>query len=116
MWIHQNHWGRYEMAGRKRRAAYRRNRENRLTTIIVMVVLMMMIVVVGIGSIRLRNQRDEYRAKEAYFEALIAEEEKRAEELEEFDKYTKTNKYMEEVAKQKLGLVKDGEIVFIAEK
>ncbi len=104
------------MAGKRHRAAYRRKRENRLTTGIVIGVLVLMIAVVGIGSIRLKNQRDEYKAKEAYYEALIAEEEKRAAELVEFDKYTKTNKYMEEVAKQKLGLVKDGEIVFIAEK
>ncbi|MBE5879015.1 MAG: septum formation initiator family protein [Lachnospiraceae bacterium] len=104
------------MAGNKRRPAWRRKTENRLTTFIVISVLALLLVVVGIGSIRLQNQRNEYLEKEAYYEALIAEEEKRAEELVEFDKYTKTNKYMEEVAKQKLGLVKDGEIVFIAEK
>ncbi|MBR4966431.1 MAG: septum formation initiator family protein [Lachnospiraceae bacterium] len=104
------------MAGSRRKPAWRRKTENRLTTIIVIGVLALLLIVVGIGSIRLKNQRDEYKAKEAYYEALIAEEEKRAEELVEFDKYTKTNKYMEEVAKQKLGLVKDGEIVFIAEK
>ena len=104
------------MAGSRRKPAWRRKTENRLTTIIVIGVLALLLIVVGIGSIRLKNQRDEYKAKEAYYEALIAEEEKRAEELVEFDKYTKTNKYMEEVAKQKLGLVKDGEIVFVAEK
>lgn len=103
------------MAGR-RKAAFLRSQDKRLTTGIVIAVLFLMVIVVGIGSIRLRNQRDEYQSKEAYYEALIAEEEKRAEELIEFDKYTKTNKYIEEVAKQKLGLVKDGEIVFIAEK
>lgn len=104
------------MAGNRRKPAWRRKTENRLTTLIVIGVLILSVVVVGIGSIRLKNQRDDYKAKEAYYEALIAEEEKRAEELVEFDKYTKTNKYMEEVAKQKLGLVKDGEIVFVAEK
>lgn len=104
------------MAGKRRKAAFLRSRDNRVTTIIVISVLVMMIAVVGLGSIRLKQQRDEYRAQEAYFQELIAQEEMRAEELVEFDKYTKTNKYMEEVAKQKLGLVKDGEIVFIAEK
>lgn len=104
------------MVGNRKKPAWKKNKENILTTIIVMSVLALLVLVVGIGSIRLKNQRDEYKEKEAYYEALIAEEEKRAEELVEFDKYTKTNKYMEEVAKQKLGLVKDGEIVFIAEK
>ena len=46
----------------------------------------------------------------------IAEEEKRTEEIEEFRKYTKTKKYAEEVAKDKLGLVYDGEILFKEEQ
>ena len=46
---------------------------------------------------------------------LIAEEEKKAEEIEEYGKYVQTKKYAEEVAKDKLGLVYEDEIIFKAE-
>ena len=42
----------------------------------------------------------------------IAEEEERTKEIEEYAKYTQTKKYIEEVAKDKLGLVYEGEIIF----
>ena len=42
----------------------------------------------------------------------IAEEEARTEELKELETYTKTKKYAEEVAKDKLGLVYENEIIF----
>ena len=46
----------------------------------------------------------------------IAEEEKRKEEIAEYEKYTRTKKYVEEVAKDKLGLVNEDEIIFKEEK
>ncbi|MCI9333955.1 MAG: hypothetical protein HFI98_04245 [Lachnospiraceae bacterium] len=39
-------------------------------------------------------------------------EQKRAQEIDEFEKYTHTKKYVEEVARDKLGLVYEGEILF----
>ena len=36
----------------------------------------------------------------------------REEEIAEYEKYTQTKKYVEEVAKEKLGLVYEGEIIF----
>ena len=42
----------------------------------------------------------------------IAAEEARAEEIAEYEKYTQTKKYVEEIAKEKLGLVYEGEIIF----
>ncbi len=41
-----------------------------------------------------------------------SQKEERAKELEEFATYTKTKKYAEEVAKDKLGLVYEDEIIF----
>ena len=45
-------------------------------------------------------------------EEQIEEEKRRSEEIEEYGKYTKTKKFVEDMAKEKLGLVKDDEIVF----
>ena len=51
----------------------------------------------------------------AILQQQIAEEDKRAEEIVEYGKYTKTKKFVEEVAKEKLGLVNENEIIFKTE-
>lgn len=96
----------------KRKLAFRKKRQNRLAMFLVTMAVVMLLVVVGIKSIELREKQRVYAAKEIALEQQIAAEEKRAEEIEEFRKYTKTKKYVEEVAKDKLGLVHDGEIIF----
>jgi cell division protein DivIC len=53
-----------------------------------------------------------YAAREQELLAQIADEDARTLELEELATYTKTKKYAEEVAKDKLGLVYENEIIF----
>ncbi|MBQ5674562.1 MAG: septum formation initiator family protein, partial [Lachnospiraceae bacterium] len=48
-------------------------------------------------------------------EQQIAAEQQRAQDLVELRKYTQTKAYVEEVAKEKLGLVHKDEIVFHVE-
>ena len=76
------------------------------------IAVVMLLIVVGIKSIELQRKKQEYAACFVALEQQIAEEEKRTEEIEEFRKYTKTKKYAEEVAKDRLGLVHEGEIIF----
>ena len=54
----------------------------------------------------------EMQERAAELEQQIAEEEQRTKDIEEYSKYTKTDEYVEEVARDKLGLVKQGEIIF----
>jgi cell division protein DivIC len=79
---------------------------------LVSAVVIMLLVVVSVNSVLLKQKQESYAAREAELDVLIAEEEERTTELEEFQKYTQTQAYIEEVAKEKLGLVKEGEIVF----
>lgn len=95
-----------------RRVAFRGKRQNHLGMFLVSAVVIMLLVVVTVNSFLLRQKQDTYAAREAELDALIAAEEERASELEEFKKYTQTQAYIEEVAKEKLGLVREGEIVF----
>ncbi len=74
--------------------------------------IIILIVVVGTNSISLKQKEENYAAREKELLELIEQEEKRAAELEEFATYTKTKKYAEEVAKDKLGLVYENEIIF----
>lgn len=68
-------------------------------------------VVVGIRGSSLREKDAEYRMKETRLEAQLAEEERRAEQLEEERVYVQTKQYIEKVAKEKLGLVNPDEIL-----
>lgn len=96
----------------RRRIAYRKRRQNRFGMFLTGVVVLMLVVVVAVRSTELREKQALYAEKAAVLEQQIEEEKARAEEIEEYRKYTQTKKYVEEVAKDKLGLVYDGEIIF----
>ena len=96
----------------RQRIAYRKRRQNRFGMFLTGVVVLMMVVVVSIRSKELQEKCAVYAAKEASLEQQIEEEKARTEEIEEYRKYTQTKKYAEEVAKDKLGLVYEGEIIF----
>jgi cell division protein DivIC len=95
-----------------RRAAYRKKRQNRMGMLLVTTVVLMMLLVVTVKSVELREKRATYMAKEEALMEEIEAEQARTEEIAEYEKYTQTKKYVEEVAKEKLGLVYDGEIIF----
>lgn len=95
-----------------RRVAYRKKRQNRFGMFLVTTVVVMMLVVVAVKSIELKQKLAAYQEKEQVLQEQIAEEEERTEEIAEYEKYTQTKKYIEEVAKDKLGLVHEGEIIF----
>ena len=95
-----------------RRVEFRTKKNNHFGMVTVLILVAMFCSVIIIKSVSLRNKRDEYNKRIESLEMQIEEEENRTRELEEYEKYTKTVKYVEEVAKQKLGLVYEDEIVF----
>ena len=99
-----------------RKAAYRKGRQNRLAMLLVTTVVLMMMLVVTVKSVELRQKRQFYMEKEEALIQQIEAEEARAVEIEEYGKYTQNKKFVEEVAKEKLGLVYEGEIIFKDEK
>ena len=94
------------------RVAIRKRRQNRLGMLLVTVVVLMLLLVVAVKCMELKQKQAIYLSREAQLQEQISEQEARAEEIEEFRKYTKTKKYAEEVAKDKLGLVSEDEIIF----
>ena len=101
---------------RRRKIAHRKRRQNRLSMFLVTIVVVMIIVVVSISSINLKAKNKEQQQAIQKLNEQIADEQERSEEIEEYRKYTQTKKYAEEVAKEKLGLVYEGEIIFKEEK
>lgn len=96
----------------RRKVAYRKRRQNRFSMFLVTLVVLMIMVVVAVKSVELKQKIETVSAKEEQLNQQIAAEEERSEQIEEYRKYTQTKAYMEEVAKDKLGLVYEGEIVF----
>lgn len=95
-----------------RKAAYRKQRQNFFGMFLAFLVVVMLMVVVFVKSIELKEKKAYYAQKEQALMEQITEEEERASEIEEYGKYTQTKKYIEDVAKEKLGLVYEGEIIF----
>lgn len=78
-------------------------------------VVLMMLIFVSVASLSLRASNANRQEKIKELETSIEEEKEKAEEIEEYGKYVQTKKYAEEVAKEKLGLVYEDEIIFKAE-
>ena len=100
------------MAGRTGKPVYRRDTRMRISLYLVVFVVALLMVVVSVRGYGFKKQLDEKRAYIAELETKIEAEEARAEEIEEYKKYTQTRGYIEKIAKEKLGLVYEGEIVF----
>jgi cell division protein FtsB len=86
--------------------------QNRLSMWIAALIVgaLIMVVLVTCGSLYRRLHSNKERIEELQSE--IAKEEQRAEEIEEYKQYTKSREYIEEVAREKLGLVYEGEVIF----
>ena len=78
-------------------------------------VVLLMLVFVFVASLSLRVSNANKQERIAELESQIEAEKDKAEEIEEYGKYVQTKKYAEEVAKEKLGLVYEDEIIFKAE-
>lgn len=107
------------MAGRdkhkvnnRKAAMYRRVRHNRPAIFAISIIVGLLLVVISVDSKSLMEKEKTLSQKQEELTAQLEYEENRTEELEEFEKYTKTKKYAEEMAKKKLGLVHDNEIIF----
>lgn len=75
----------------------------------VVIVLFLTLLILG-ASLRKKVQTNENRA--AVLQEQILSEQERSEEIDELEKYMKSDEYIEQVAKEKLGMVKDKEIIF----
>ena len=95
-----------------RRVRIRRKRENRFSMALVTIVILMVMIVVAFGRAQLKDKQAVVDEETLKLEQEIAKEEERSLEIDEKEKYSKTNKYVEEVAREKYGMVKENEIVF----
>lgn len=96
------------MAGKR----WKKKKSSKGGVIAISLVVMMLFTVVAYKSVELREKNEAYMEREQNLRDQIADEQERQLELEEYEKYVQTKKYVEEVAREKLGLIYENEIIF----
>lgn len=93
----------------------KRRLQHRISIIAISGVVVFLAVILSIGSISMQEKNRNYKAQEAELQEQIAAEIAREEEISELEEYVGTDAYIEDVAKEKLGLINPNEIIFQAE-
>ena len=93
----------------RRRRQCRRSQDHKRSVLAISAVVLLLTVMVSANSMTLKAKNREYQAQETELKEQI-----QAKEIKELDKYVGTDKYVEDVAKEKLGLVHNNEIIFKA--
>ncbi|HAB93237.1 MAG TPA: cell-division initiation protein [Lachnospiraceae bacterium] len=86
--------------------------QNRLNLWLSVVVVGFLIVVIMVACFGLFQKLRSNNERIAELNREIELEKQRKLEIEEFREYTETREYIEEIAREKLGLVYEGEIIF----
>ncbi len=89
--------------------------QHRVSVISITCVVLLLMTILGIGSLSLQEKNRNYKAQEAELQEQIAAEVAREEEIAELEEYVGSDQYIEDVAKEKLGLINPNEIIFKAE-
>ena len=89
---------------------------NRLGMLAIAFIVSLLLGSLMVQSQNLKKRLAVYDARAASLEEEIENEKARTEEIDELKKYMQTDEYVEEIARERLGLVKDNEIVFRKEE
>lgn len=110
--------GEYKMKKTKKQNVRSRRRvalQHRLSIVLISCVIVVLAITLSVASISLHTKNENYKVQQAELEEQLAEQKERAEEIDELEEYVGTDEYVEDVAKDKLGLVYPNEILFEAE-
>lgn len=100
-----------EKRNKKRKIGY-----NQLGMLAIALIVLVLLAGLMMESRILEDRLAVYDTKAATLEEDIQAEKERTEEIEKLKEHMQTDEYAEEIARNKLGLVKDNEIVFEEEK
>lgn len=89
-----------------------RKNNNRAGRLCIHMILIVFVFVMSIQIIKAYHKGQEYAVRQTELEQQLEQETVRKQELEAYEAYTQSQEYIEEVAKSKLGLTYDNEIVF----
>ena len=90
----------------------RKSKENRIGKMCISGIVFTFLIVMSIQIVNLYKEDQAYLAKEKELSAQLEEATEEQQQLADYEQYTQSQEYIEEVAKSKLGLVYNNEIVF----
>ena len=93
----------------------RKKRDNLIAYLALALVVVLIGFIVLIQTMNPQKRLDSVRARELELDSRIDAENARTEELLRFEKEVQTDAYAEEQAHEKLKLLKDNQIMFVAE-
>lgn len=99
--------------GKRRRGKHSRvSRENRAAMFLITLVVCLLFVVLLLEGHRLSQRIDANELHRQELEEAIGEEAMRTESIESLREYMQSDEYIRQAAKDRLGLVESGEVVF----
>ena len=107
------------MGNSKKKRKTKRNRKIGYNSLGMLAIALVVLVLLGGLMHESRNLRERlavYDAKAATIEQEIENEQARTEDIDKLKEYMQTDEYVEEIAREKLGLAKDNETVFKKEQ
>lgn len=99
----------------KKKTPKNRLQHHKRSVLMISTIIVMLSVVMFAGGMSLKERNEAYIAQEIELQAQIDAEKERSAEIDELKNYVGTDEYIETVAKEKLGLVYENEILFRAE-
>lgn len=97
---------------KKNRKINRQNVQNKAAMFGISVVACLLLVVLLFEGSSLQNRCDANEIRKAQLQQRKQEEEARTVEIENLQKYMQSDEYIEKIAKERIGLVKENEIIF----
>lgn len=95
-----------------RKRQQRKKQKNRIGKICVSFSVVVLVLILSVQSVNLYHKNQTYKAQLEEKQAQLKEEQERTKELKEKEAYVGSKEYIEDVAKSKLGMSYDNEIVF----
>ncbi|MCH1981905.1 septum formation initiator family protein [Ruminococcus sp. OA3] len=92
--------------------AKRNQRYNKMAMVGISIVVCMLLVVLFVQGQSVRERISANNQKQDELAQQIEDENKRTEDIENMQEYMQSDEYIEKIAKEKIGLVKENEIIF----
>ncbi len=89
---------------------------NRLGMCAITVIVLALLIGLLVRSNTLRAKNAEYEAQKSELEEQIKDEEVRAEDIDNLGDYLNSDEYIEQLAREKLGLVYGDDVIYRAEE
>lgn len=90
----------------------RRKKNNRTGKFYIGMIVLAFVAVMSVQIVKVYQKDQEYISRQEELVQQLEDESERAEDLKEYEAYTKSQQYVEDTAKSKLGLAYDNEIIF----